>query len=1186
MSSLAELEVHRVFGLKADARDNLCFVDESTVVYPAGSTLVTYNPQTQEQRFIPGSDGAVGYTAMAVSPNRRYVALAEGGEAPCVGIYDLHTQKRRKVLTDPESEGAQIVSLAFSPDSKYLVTLGGSLLYWTWEKSRGPMARIAVSGSQASFSPTDNTQLCVTGEGVFRLFRYQEGMLKQLAAPKLDGQACLCHAWLTETRVVVGTDRAKVLVFDSGELRGELDAFTGHAADELRVEHVAQLGAGFVAGGTFGLLEVFEAVEDTFRSTKLQQVPQDTGGAQAISTIAVAPSGQMLALATNAAQLYSLSLMAVEEDAAEPMVEPMAERFHHAAINAVATCVRKPLVATCSKDNSVRIWNYAKNTAELVKYFTEEPLSVAMHPSGFYCLVGFTDKLRLLNVLMDDIRPFKEFPIRNCREVVFSHGGQRFAAANGQHIDMYATYSFEFLGHLKGHAQRVQAIRWSADDSKLISCGLDGAVYEWDPQTMQRTGDSVLKSCAYTSVACTPDAGTTFAVGSDRTMKQIEGSVVAREIPTNNKSAPIETVLAEVVLSHSGRLLLTATETGTVRTVRLPLTTPWEGASLPVHAARVRGMAFSHDDQYLFSVAEDGCLVAYKVNEPRAAKPKEPQWADEVLITRRDLEEKDALLAEKQTQVEELKMSNEYQLRLKEMSWKDQLRELEARKDEEIDQLRMKLQTEQTEREKEEHKHDTEIRQVMADHQRVLQKLEHEHSQKLLGEYGKYQGLQQKSQQVQEKCERQLEEMEQAKGRALEDLAEFWENKLLEKSSLLDAANETHREAQREHREVRRQIEVDADREILAIKNEYERRLKEERESGLRLKGDNGILRKKFKSLHADIEEQKVKRLEMEAEQAKLHSHIKALEKDILSGKKEIEERDETIQDKEKRIYDLKRKNQELEKFKFVLDYKIKELKKQIEPREAEIKENKAQIAQMDEELSRYHSMNGNLDLTIEHSKMKLATATTELRTARGRVRSLENRLARLRSDLHATVQLATNPAELASSVKQLYKTYCAEGKEYETTVEADIQHEHAKQRDFLERSVAGLRKGLKVSAKLREDDTTRVMHENVVLIREVNQLRQELKLSTKSVHQLESSLHTARVLAEMRGQAVPEEDAGALTMSLRERSQADNLERIVALQKAEIQKLRTSHAELERTSRDRPPSTGFRLDPLGVEVT
>jgi hypothetical protein len=38
---------------------------------------------------------------------------------------------------------------------------------------------------------------------------------------------------------------------------------------------------------------------------------------------------------------------------------------------------------------------------------------------------------------------------------------------------------------------------------------------------------------------------------------------------------------------------------------------------------------------------------------------------------------------------------------------------------------------------------------------------------------------------------------------------------------------------------------------------------------------------------------------------------------------------------------------QELEKFKFVLDYKIKELKKQIEPRENEISEMKEQIKEV-----------------------------------------------------------------------------------------------------------------------------------------------------------------------------------------------------------------------------------------------
>ena len=39
--------------------------------------------------------------------------------------------------------------------------------------------------------------------------------------------------------------------------------------------------------------------------------------------------------------------------------------------------------------------------------------------------------------------------------------------------------------------------------------------------------------------------------------------------------------------------------------------------------------------------------------------------------------------------------------------------------------------------------------------------------------------------------------------------------------------------------------------------------------------------------------------------------------------KQEIEEKDQMINEKEKRIYSLKKKTQELEKFKYVLDYKI-----------------------------------------------------------------------------------------------------------------------------------------------------------------------------------------------------------------------------------------------------------------------
>lgn len=73
-------------------------------------------------------------------------------------------------------------------------------------------------------------------------------------------------------------------------------------------------------------------------------------------------------------------------------------------------------------------------------------------------------------------------------------------------------------------------------------------------------------------------------------------------------------------------------------------------------------------------------------------------------------------------------------------------------------------------------------------------------------------------------------------------------------------------------------------------------------------------------------------------------NEIERLRKDIGGHKREIHEREITIRDKDRRIYDLKKKNQELEKFKFVLDYKIKELKRQLNPRGEEIRELKKQV--------------------------------------------------------------------------------------------------------------------------------------------------------------------------------------------------------------------------------------------------
>ena len=81
--------------------------------------------------------------------------------------------------------------------------------------------------SQVSFNPQDNTQLCVVGNTVFRHFRYSEGNLKPFNFQKMEPQNYLCHAWVSEERIIVGTDNGKLLLFEAGEVRNEFNLAPG-----------------------------------------------------------------------------------------------------------------------------------------------------------------------------------------------------------------------------------------------------------------------------------------------------------------------------------------------------------------------------------------------------------------------------------------------------------------------------------------------------------------------------------------------------------------------------------------------------------------------------------------------------------------------------------------------------------------------------------------------------------------------------------------------------------------------------------------------------------------------------------------------------------------------------------------------------------------------------------------------
>eukprot|EP00898_Chlorokybus_atmophyticus_P003830 jgi/Chlat1/4448/Chrsp29S00328 len=1034
--------LRHVFGARGDLRDGVAYADEGTLVYAAGRSAIICQVEARSQRVIQGTPESESISAVSLSPSRK------GG----------------------------------APD--------WTLVVWMWEKAKVAASlkttnHHAAPVHQVAFHPQDPAVLSVVGDGICKTFRLADSLLKLLPSSitKRDQQNYVCHAWLPADvdRCVVATDNGELLLLENGEYKTTIP----YTWEGRSIECIIGYSKGFIVGGERGRVTVFERADPgdggspAYRPGRTARVLPPSGAtastmpvsemsgssisgpsglgpggsgltaaevALRVRSLALSPSEETLVAATRGGNLLTLALSASDmmlKADEEARFEPLQHGFHMQGVTGLDLCIRKPLAVTCSTDKSVRVWNYLERTCEMVKFFPEEAHSVAFHPSGLHILVGFADKLRLMNLLMDDIR---------------------------------------------------------GDDARLVTAGADGAVYEWRLRDCKREREHVLKGCAYAAaLPAPPDGRTLVAVGSDRTLKELdEAAQLIKEHDANG------VVLTQLAVSTSGRALFAGTEKGGLRTYRLPLTGEFQ--EHPCTSSSITRLRISCDESMLFCGSEDGCLFIYDLRDKEARSAKREKetltYAEEVLVTKVDLEEKRARMQELETQVNELTMQNEYQLRLKDLNMNERIKDLTEKFTHELDSAKLKYELLLQEKNEAELEADERMRRAEEKSKEASSALEAQFQGKVMAEMERYGLLQAERDSLDARWEEQNALLVESHERVIQELTEEYEARLQEEALALNRARQEGRDAQREADEARKQIEEDADREIEELKERYEGKLGAEREAGLRLKGENGIMKKKFNALQKDIEDQKeeIKALE-------LYATITGLEKDINGLKKEIKERDETIGDKEKRIYDLKKKNQELEKFKFVLDYKIKELKRQIEPREAEIADMRARIHAMDGELERYHKSNAALDLTITDLHMKLDGVQKEAVVLRRKFADATSVITAFQHDLQEAVDHILDPTALTEAVKKLYQRHAADiAARPKADPDTDIHREYARQREYLERSIEALKRKLSKDVDLHRTENTRIVAENVALIKEINELKREIKSLKQSSTQQRST--------------------------------------------------------------------------------
>ena len=145
--------------------------------------------------------------------------------------------------------------------------------------------------------------------------------------------------------------------------------------------------------------------------------------------------------------------------------------------------------------------------------------------------------------------------------------------------------------------------------------------------------------------------------------------------------------------------------------------------------------------------------------------------------------------------------------------------------------------------------------------------------------------------------------------------------------------------------------------------------------------------------------------------------------------------------------------------------------------------------------------------------------------------------------------------------------------------VDQDIQKEFARQRDHLEKTVNSLKHKLSRDSEIHKVDNIRIMQENVTLIKEVNDLRKELKTCRIKIQDLETALGISRKNAITTTEAIVQALHVHQGNHLIEEKQIE-LQHIIDYQKSEIMRLRETIDELEKHSGSRPTST-TQLPPL-----
>ncbi len=447
--------------------------------------------------------------------------LASGSQDQTIRLWNVWEGTCETVLQD---DSGGVWAIAFSPDGQRLASGGNDGSIRVWDVGEKICLSVLKGHTDwvwsVSFSPDGQTLASGSNDGSIRLWNIEDGTCLSILPGHTSGvRSVAFHPVMNENLLLASASLDFSMRLWSGRDGTCLKILQGHPGGVWTVTF-SRDGQTLASGSDDGLVRLWEVNQGTCLNVL-------RGHTNWVRSVMFSPNGQILASSSNDTQIRlwdvdngiclkvlqghtsgvrSLNFrpLSIQGDAEGRYI--LASSSFDASIRlwdihqgtcfkilyghtgwvwSVAFSPDGNILASCSNDLSIRLWNQDGSCLKVLQGHTSGVRVLAFSPDGRWLISGGDDRgIRLWDVQSGKCLKTLQDHVGWIWSIAFSPDGQWFASGgHDQKVRLWDAQSGKCIKRLQGHKGCVSSVSFSPDGELLASGSQDETIKCWDVRT-------------------------------------------------------------------------------------------------------------------------------------------------------------------------------------------------------------------------------------------------------------------------------------------------------------------------------------------------------------------------------------------------------------------------------------------------------------------------------------------------------------------------------------------------------------------------------------------------------------------------------------------------------------------------------------------------------------------------------